>query len=202
MKKFRRIGLAVLTACVLTMLMVQAALANPGNNKTDISAAVVTGGTETQIYDGTPKVPKIVVKLNNVDITNDVKIDYVTDNKEIGLVKFNVEGKGKYTGKVANTFEFKIIPAATVQNKPARLKKGFKAKWQEVKGGCFYEIQYKLKGTSKWKTKTSKSLTTFSKSVKKLKAKKYYKIRIRAYKVVAGVKYAGAWSKTKTVRTK
>lgn len=39
-------------------------------------------------------------------------------------------------------------------------------------------------------------------NVSKLKAKKKYYVRVRAYKTVNGTKYYGAWSKTKTVKTK
>ena len=39
-------------------------------------------------------------------------------------------------------------------------------------------------------------------SIKKLKAKKKYYVRIRTYKTVSGGKYYSEWSKVKTVTTK
>ena len=44
--------------------------------------------------------------------------------------------------------------------------------------------------------------STTSKTISKLKSKKKYYVRIRAYKKSAGKKIYGAWSKTKTVKVK
>jgi hypothetical protein len=63
-----------------------------------------------------------------------------------------------------------------------------------------YQVQYRVKGTKKWKTKnftlkyTGKSAAKIS--VKKLKKGKRYQFRIRAWKKVGGKKYYAPWSKT------
>ena len=51
-------------------------------------------------------------------------------------------------------------------------------------------------------TKTIKKNTVTKLTVKKLKAKKKYYIRIRTYKTVKGKKYCSSWSAVKTVKTK
>jgi hypothetical protein len=60
-----------------------------------------------------------------------------------------------------------------------------------------YQIQYRVKGTSKWTTKTvpaSKSKLT----VAKLKKGKAYQVRVRAYKSVSNNTLYGPWSKVRT----
>ena len=58
-------------------------------------------------------------------------------------------------------------------------------------GGTVYQIQYRIKGTSKWKTTTTRDKT---RTIKKLKTGKQYQFKVRAYKSVSGTKYYGAWS--------
>ena len=52
------------------------------------------------------------------------------------------------------------------------------------------------------KTVTIKKQKTTKTTVKKLKAKKKYYVRMRTYKIVNGKKVYSAWSKIKTVKTK
>ena len=81
-------------------------------------------------------------------------------------------------------------------------KKSFTATWKSVANVDGYEIQYSLKKNMK-KAKT-KSVASSKKKlkVKKLKAKKKYYVRIRAYKVINGKKQYSAWSAKKKVKTK
>jgi hypothetical protein len=52
------------------------------------------------------------------------------------------------------------------------------------------------------KTVAIASYKTKGKTVTKLKAKKTYYVRIRAYKTIDGVKQYGAWSAPKKAKTK
>lgn len=83
-------------------------------------------------------------------------------------------------------------------------KKGFKVSWKKVSGNVSgYQVQYALdkKFKKSVKTKTlSKSKKTLT--VKKLKAKKRYYVRVRAYYKQDGQKYYGKWSTVKSVVTK
>ena len=70
-----------------------------------------------------------------------------------------------------------------------------------------YEIQYSLKKNMKNSKKTIvKDSSSASKTIKKLKAKKKYYVRIRTYKTVKvndqNKTYYGKWSSKKTVTTK
>jgi hypothetical protein len=78
-------------------------------------------------------------------------------------------------------------------------KKRIKITWkkaataQNING---YQIRYKVKGASKWKTKTV-SAKKQSLTIKKLKKGKKYQIKVRSYRTVNKVRQYGPWSKTK-----
>ena len=82
-------------------------------------------------------------------------------------------------------------------------KKQITVKFKTVKSIKGYEIQF---ATNKSMTKNKKLVTVKSSAskttVKKLKAKTKYYVRIRTYKMVNGKKVVSAWSKTVTVKTK
>ena len=93
-------------------------------------------------------------------------------------------------------------PSKVKSFKVKKGKKSFTATWKPVANVEGYEIQYSLKKNMK-KAKT-KSVASSKKKlkVKKLKAKKKYYVRIRAYKVINGKKQYSAWSAKKKVKTK
>ncbi len=83
-------------------------------------------------------------------------------------------------------------------------KKQFKATWKKVASVDGYQIQYSTDKSFKKgkKTVTVSKQSTTGKTVKKLKAKKKYYVRIRAYKTINGKKQYSAWSKNKAVTTR
>ncbi len=72
-------------------------------------------------------------------------------------------------------------------------------KWKMGTSGVFYQVGYRQKGSKTWKYTTSK---TTSKTIKKLKSRKYYYVKVREYKTVGKVKHYGAWSASKRVKIK
>ncbi len=89
-------------------------------------------------------------------------------------------------------------------SKVAAGKKSFKATWKSVASIGGYQIQYSTSSSFKSgnKTVTVSGYKSTSITVKNLKAKKKYYVRIRAYKTINGKKYYSAWSSKKTVTTK
>ena len=83
-------------------------------------------------------------------------------------------------------------------------KKAIALTWAKVKGVKGYQIQVATdkKFKKNKKTVTIKKQKTTKTTVKKLKAKKKYFVRIRTYKTVNGKKVYSSWSKAKTVKTK
>ena len=100
----------------------------------------------------------------------------------------------------------------TVTSKPksASIKKAkgknkaIELTWGKVASVSGYEIQVATdkKFKKNKKTVTVKKQKTTKTTVKKLKAKKKYYVRIRTYKTVNGKKVYSAWSKVKSVKTK
>lgn len=67
----------------------------------------------------------------------------------------------------------------------------------------YYEIQYSTNRKFKKGTKTLKVNAKKTKAtIKKLKGKKKYYVRVRLYKNVAGIKLYSSWTKTKSIKTK
>ena len=83
-------------------------------------------------------------------------------------------------------------------------KKAISVTWKKVSGVKGYQIQVATdkKFKKNKKTVTIKKQKTTKTTVKKLKAKKKYYVRIRTYKIVNGKKVYSSWSKVKTVKTK
>ena len=66
-----------------------------------------------------------------------------------------------------------------------------------------YYIQYSLKkNMSGSKSKKITKPATVKTTLKKLKAKKKYYVRIKTYKIILGKNYQSAWSKNIAVKTK
>ena len=89
--------------------------------------------------------------------------------------------------------------------KKSKAKKGsVELTWSKTKGVKGYEIQVATdkKFKKNKKTVTIKKQKTTKTTVKKLKAKKKYYVRVRTYKIVNGKKVYSSWSKVKSVKTK
>ena len=83
-------------------------------------------------------------------------------------------------------------------------KKAILVTWKKVSGVNGYEIQVATdkKFKKNKKTVTIKKQKTTKTTVKKLKAKKKYYVRVRTYKMVNGKQVYSSWSKAKSVKTK
>lgn len=80
-------------------------------------------------------------------------------------------------------------------------KKSFNAKWKKVKGAKGYQIQYAV-SKKKIKKGKRKSVKKPAITIKKLKRRKTYYVRVRAYKTVGKKKIYGKWSAVKKVKIK
>ena len=83
-------------------------------------------------------------------------------------------------------------------------KKKLVIKYKKVKGASGYKIEYSTnKGFTKKKTLTVSKASTLKKTISKLKSKKKYYVRVRAYKKIGTVNVSySAWSNTKNAKTK
>ena len=166
-------------------------------------ANAIVSGIKDKTYTGKKIKQSLSIKDGNILLKEG--IDYTVSygpNKKIGNVTITIAGKGNYAGTINRTF--KIIPKGTSIKKLKSGKKQFKATWKKQKNQTSgYEIQYSTKKNFKSakKVKIKKNKTTSS-TVKKLKAKKKYYVRIRTYKTVNGKKFYSGWSNVKSVKTK
>ena len=95
-------------------------------------------------------------------------------------------------------------PKSASIKKVKSAKKAILVTWKKVNGVNGYEIQVATdkKFKKNKKTVTIKKQKTTKTTVKKLKAKKKYYVRVRTYKIVNGKKVYSSWSKVKSVKTK
>ena len=109
------------------------------------------------------------------------------------------------TTKPSTTKNTKTVkPKKTSIKKLSKGKKKFTVTWAKVSGVKGYQIQYssdkKFKQNNKSVTVTKQKTTKAT--VKKLKSKKKYYVRVRTYKTVNGKKIYSSWSTVKSVKTK
>ncbi len=134
----------------------------------------------------------------------------------VGVLKYTLD-PGTYYIKFEGSdgkFTFRVSQLGTVTetddaNKPGIVniklaknnkKRSVLVKWYDVDGADGYDIQYSLKKSFSGK-KTKKSSYSMV-NIKKLKKKKSYYIRVRAFVITDEGKVYGSWSKVKKVKIK
>ena len=163
----------------------------------------VTLSAGTYVYDGKVKTPAVTVKVDGQTVDKDsYDVSYAAGRTNVGTYKVMVVMKGKYEGSGSATF--KINPKGTSLKKLKKAKKALTATWKKQTAQTTgYQVQYATAQNFKSvKTKTVTSNKKVSLTVKKLKSKKKYYVRIRTYKTVSGTKYYSAWSGARSIKTK
>ena len=161
-------------------------------------------------YNGKVRTPKVIVKditgktlVKNTDYT----VSYAKGRKYVGKYAVKITFKGKYSG--TKTLYFTIKPKATSISSLKAGSKKFTVKWKkQATQTTGYQVQVATnkKFKKNKKTVTIKKQKTTKTTVKKLKAKKKYYVRVCTYKTVKingkSIRIYSGWSKTKTVTTK
>ena len=154
-------------------------------------------------YTGKVLKPVPAVKYNGVKLRNgtDYTVSY-KNNKNVGLGTVIIRGMGSCTGSVKVTF--RINPKATTISRVTggvnKVVITWKKQTKQVSG---YQIQYSTKKNfSNAKRVTIKGAKTKKTTIRKLKAKQTFYVRIRTYKSTKGKRYYSSWSKYKRIRTK
>ena len=110
------------------------------------------------------------------------------------------------TKPAATTTAVKPVKKVTVKKQTAKVKAGKKkltVTWKKDKNVSGYQIKIATKKNFKGaKTYTVKSYKTYKKVIKKLKAKKKYFVKVRAYKTVGKSKVYGAYSAVRSCKVK
>ena len=161
-------------------------------------------------YNGKVRTPKVIVKdrtgktlVKNTDYT----VSYAKGRKYVGKYAVKITFKGKYSG--TKTLYFTIKPKATSISSLKAGSKKFTVKWKkQATQTTGYQVQVATnkKFKNNKKTVTIKKQKTTKTTVKKLKAKKKYYVRVCTYKTVKingkSIRIYSGWSKAKTVTTK
>ena len=170
----------------------------------DISKCKISG-ISNKVYTG-KNISQTALTVGFLDKKLTKGTDYTvsySSNKNVGQAKVIIKGIGKYKGSITKIFIIK--PKGTSLKKLTSGKKQIKITWNKrVAQTTGYQIQYSTNSKFKSGNKTVKitKTKTTSKTIKKLKAKKKYYVRIRTYKTVNGKTYYSGWSKIKNVTTK
>ncbi|MCQ2462150.1 MAG: CHAP domain-containing protein [Clostridia bacterium] len=155
----------------------------------------------TLVYNAKVRTPTVTVKNSSgkaLTKDKDYTVIYSSGRKTPGKYKVTVKFKGKYSG--SKTLEFKIIPEKPVLTTASPGKEKVSLKWKASRSVSGYEVWYysRVSGGYQLDGTTTKTGYTFS----DLTSGRIYKLKIRAYKTVNGVKYYSAFSNTKKVKAK
>lgn len=160
-------------------------------------------------YTGKARKPSVTaVGANGKTISEKYYAVTYKNNKNVGKATVTVKCKGNYSGTVKKTFTIK--PPKTVISKITGKSRGFTLRWRENAAQTSgYQIQYSTgKAFKKADTESIlvKKASGTSKTVKKLKAKTRYYVRVRAYKTVKvngkSTRIYSVWSPVKQIVTK
>ena len=144
-------------------------------------------------YTGKAVKPKVTFDWSGIS-SSDYTLSF-KNNVAIGKASVTVKGKGNFKG--SKTLSFNILPAKAVVSKVKAAKRAFTVN-AKAQSGAKYQFQYRL-GKGKWVSRESAKATL---NVKKLKSKKKYTVRVRAYAKIGSKNYYGSWSKVKSVKVK
>ena len=154
-------------------------------------------------YNGKAQKPAITVYAGKKKLSSKYYTVSYKNNKNVGYGTVIVKGKGRY-GKYSGTAAFKInLKKTKLSSAKSTKKKTFTATWRKTGGNSGWQVQYSTnkKFRSGVRTVNLKSRNT-KLTVRKLRSRKTYYIRVRGYKKVKGkIMYAG-WSNVKKVKVK
>ena len=162
----------------------------------------VSVAKDTYTYTGKNLEPAVVLKDSQ---GNDIPASSYTmvykNNKNVGAAQIVVTFQNRYSGK--ETVRFYIRPKKVGGVSAKGKKKSAAVQWKKAKETVSgYQVEYSLKKDfSKSRTVNVKK-SAASCTLKKLKAKKAYYVRVRSYFKVDGKKLVSVWSKVIKVKTK
>lgn len=170
---------------------------------TSISKASVKLAKTSFVYTGKKLTPAVTVAIGGKKLVRNTNytVAYAA-NKNPGVAKVTVKGKGAYAG--SKTVTFKIALGTAKIKKLKKASGAFTVTWARQKSGNVgYQVRYGLKKSMKGsKVKTVKKNATTKLTVKKLKFNKTYYVQVRTYKKIGKKPYYSAWSAKKAVKTK
>ena len=179
-----------------------------GTNQTTfaISPASISGASVAavadQAYTGSALTPSLAVTWNGKTLKSGTAYTAIySNNVSLGTATVNITGINNFAGSVTTTFA--VVPAKLtgVKSKAGTAAGTVLVSWSQTDGGVTgYEVD---SATSSDGTYTSAGQTSqLSMAVATLTSGKTYYFEVRAYVVIAGTAYYGAWSKVVSATAK
>lgn len=157
----------------------------------------------TYTYNGKVRKPTVIIKDRRGKAIpyGNACFYYQEGLTNVGKYKVKVALYGDYDG-VKNLY-FTINPKNTSITKLTAKKKAFTVKIKKYTTQTTgYQIQYSTNKKFKKAKSVNVSNKTTTKTIKNLKAKTTYYVRLRTYKTLKDGKYYSSFSKTKVIKTK
>ncbi len=170
----------------------------PSVGKISLKDAAVSGLKVNYKYNEKKKRLNVKLTLNGKVLKRNV--DYkvsCAESTTVGIKTVMIKGIGDYNG--TRKVSFNVVPVKAVVKKIKINTKKMMIKIEEQKG-AIYQIQYREKGKSQWKSRMTPTTETVLND--RFKGKKEYQVRVRACAMIGGKKINGAWSKMKVCKVK
>ena len=156
------------------------------------------------VYNGKNKTPRVIVKDydGNTISSKYYKVTYPKSRKNVGRYKVIVKFKKKYEG--TKTLYFTIRPPKVSGLKLKSTKSGqLKISWKRDKTVSGYKIKYATKKNfENAKSIKVKSYKTTKETIKNLKSKRTYYVKVCTFKKVNGKTYYSSYCNPKKVKIK
>ena len=152
-------------------------------------------------YNGKAQKPAITVYAGKKKLSSKYYTVSYKNNKNVGYGTVVVKGKGRY-GKYSETAAFKInLKKTKLSSAKSTKRKTFTIIWKKTGGNSGWQVQYSTnkKFRSGVRTVNLKSSNTRL-TVRNLKNRKKYYVRVRSYKKVGKQTWYSGWSSVKSVR--
>ena len=195
-----------------------------GNNQTGTQTEPETKNPPKQTEPSKPVKPvsrKLTVKVKNVTYNGKAQKPAVTvyagkkklsskyytvsykNNKNVGYGTVVVKGKGSY-GKYSGTAVFKInLKKTKLSSAKSTKRKTFTTTWKKTGGNSGWQVQYSTNKKFRSGVRTVNLKANNTKlTVRKLRSRKNYYVRIRSYKKVGKQTWYSGWSNVKCVKIK
>ena len=154
-------------------------------------------------YNGKAQKPAITVYAGKKKLSSKYYTVSYKNNKNVGYGTVVVKGKGRY-GKYSGTAAFKInLKKTKLSSAKSTKRKTFTTTWKKTGGNSGWQVQYSTnkKFRSGVRTVNLKSSNTRL-TVRNLKNRKKYYVRVRSYKKVGKQTWYSGWSNIKCIKIK
>lgn len=154
-------------------------------------------------YNGKSQKPSVKVYSGKKQLSSKYYTVSYKNNKNVGYGTVTVKGKGSYS-KASGTAKFKINLKKPIFSYTKSTKRNtFTIIWKKTGGNSGWQVQYSLdkKFRSGVRTINLKSQNTKF-TVRKLRSRKNYYVRVRSYKKVGRQNWYSSWSNVKRVKIK